>query len=171
MVLQVKDADGQGEIWDSADGTRWGTRGLRQRQLPLCPSLLRVPLQACHPWYRGGRVEAPCPPANRSQLGWGAPEVQRWVTPKFLQVGSVRDSFPPICLWEAGRTPPQPPSSSRPLPTPPHLPWDGKGSGLTTSAHLIRRQYQSQNPRRLEHLFWLELWFRHWSLLCGTESK
>ena len=109
----------------------------------------------------------------RTAHSWagGAPEVQRWVTPKFLQVGSVRDSFPPIRLWEAGRTPLQPPSSSRPLPTPPHLPWGGKGSGLTTSAHLTRRQYQSQNPRRLEHLFWLELWFRHWSLLCGTESK
>ena len=37
MVLQVKDADGQGEFWDGVDGTRWGTRGLRQRQLPPPP--------------------------------------------------------------------------------------------------------------------------------------
>ena len=73
MVLQVKDADGQGEFWDGVDGTRWGTRGLRQRQLlpPPCPSLLCVPPPGPVTLAQRRPVQAPHPPANHSQLGWG----------------------------------------------------------------------------------------------------
>ena len=128
MVLQVKDADGQGELWDSADGTRWGTRGLRQRQLPLCPSLLRVPLQACHPWYRGGRVEAPCPSANRSQLGWGCSRGTEMGHPQVPTGGLCARQFPTDTPL-GGRTDSSsasvflPPS---PHPSPPAMGWERK---------------------------------------------
>lgn len=113
------------------------------------PHCSACPLQACHPWYRGVRVEAPHPPVNHSQLGWGCSRGTELGHPQVPTGWVLWETVShQIRLWEAGRTPLQPLSSSCPLPTPPHPPWDGKGSGLTTTAHLTRRQHQSQNPRR-----------------------
>ena len=145
MVLQVKDADGQGEFWDGADGTRWGTRDPRQRQLPPppCPSRSVCPLQALSPRYRGVLCKPHTHLLTTHSWAGGAPEVQSWVNPQ-VPTGWAQ--------WETalgGRVD----SSSAsvfflPSPTPPHPPWHGKRSGLITTAHLFNPQYQTQNPRR-----------------------
>ena len=169
MVLQVKDADGQGEFWDGVDGTRWGTRGLRQRQLlpPPCPSLLCVPPPGPVPLAQRRPVQAPHPPANHSQLGWGCSRgTELGQPPSSYRVGSMGDSH-----WEAGWTPLRPLSSSCPLPPLPIHHGMGNEVALTP---LLTYSILSTKPKThgdREHLLRLELWFRHQSLLCGTESK
>lgn len=129
MVLQVKDADGQGEFWDSSDGTRRGTRGLRQRQLPLCPSLLCVPPPGLSPLVQRCACGSPTPTCEPLTAGLGV--LQRYRAgspPSSYRVGSVGDSFPPDTPL-GGRTD----SSSAsvfflpsPHPSPPTMGWERK---------------------------------------------